>query len=314
MTISNVALTNTFDEWRVATNQLIVAVNTVTEGNSNVNFLTANAIVAGGINVTTTLTAAFGKANTANTTADLAFGHANAAFGKANTANTTADLAFSHANAAFGKANTANTTADVAFAKANTANTTADLAFSHANAAFGKANTANTTADLAFAKANTANITADLAFGKANTANTTADLAFSHANAAFSSSNAKTSNTNNNTFVGAQRGSVTTLSASSNTFTPNFASNNFFVLTLANNETLANATNTVVNQSGAIYVLQSSAGSKTLSFGLGYKFSGNSPPTITTTANAVDLIVYTVRTANSVICDIVQDVGNTNDT
>jgi hypothetical protein len=293
MTISNVALTNTFDEWRVTTNQVIVAINTITEGNSNVNFLTANAVVVGGVNVGTTLVAAFAKANTANVTADLAYA-------KANTANVTADLAFGHANAAY--------------AKANTANTTADLAFGHANAAYAKANTANTTADLSFnhanaayAKANTANITADLAFGQANTAR-------DHANAAFASSNTKTSNTNNNTFVGAQRGSATTLTASSNVFTPNFSSNNFFTLTLANNETLANATNTVINQSGAIYVIQSSAGSKTLSFGLAYKFAGNTPPTISTTANAVDLIVYTVRTANSVICDIVQDVGNANDT
>ena len=62
MTISNVALTNTFDEWRVTTNQLVVAINGFTEGNSNVNFLTANSIVVGGVNVGVQLAAAFTKA------------------------------------------------------------------------------------------------------------------------------------------------------------------------------------------------------------------------------------------------------------
>ena len=244
MTISNVALTNTFDEWRVATNQTIGAINVLQEGNSNVNFLTANAAVVGGINVATTLTASFG----------------------------------------------------------------------HANAAYAKANTANTTADLAFAQANTANTTSVAAFAQANTANTTSVAAFAHANAAFASSNTKASNTNTNIFIGAQKGSITTLAASANVFTPDFSANNFFTIQLANNETLANGTSTVVGQSGAFFIKQAVAGSKTLSFGLAYKFPGNTAPTITATANSIDMIVYTVRTANSYICDTVQDVGNTNDT
>lgn len=78
--------------------------------------------------------AAFNKANTANITADLAYGQANAAYAKANTANLTADTAFTHANNAYAKANAANLTADAAFVQANTAR-------SHANAAFEVANT-----------------------------------------------------------------------------------------------------------------------------------------------------------------------------
>jgi len=160
-----------------------------------------------------------------------------------------------------------------------------------ANLAFDKANTVST----AFAKANTANITADLAFDKANT---------------------RASNTNSNIFIGGQRATINTVPSVSNVFTPSFSTNNFFTVSLANNETLANATadSSTIGQSGAIFVIQSSAGSKTLSFGLAYKFPANSPPTITTTANAVDMVVYTVRKANSFICDIVQDVGNFNDT
>jgi hypothetical protein len=136
------------------------------------------------------------------------------------------------------------------------------------------------------------------------------------ANLAFDRANTKVSNTNANLFLGGQRAAINVVPAVSNTFTPSFSSNNFFSVTLANNETLANATtdSSTLGQSGAIFVIQASAGSKTLSFGLAYKFSGNTPPTITTTANAVDMIVYTVRKANSYICDIIQNVGNFNDT
>jgi len=150
---------------------------------------------------------------------------------------------------------------------------------------------------------------ANLAFGKANTANTTADLAFDKANT-------RVSNTNSNIFIGGQRASINTVPSVSNVFTPSFSTNNFFTVSLANNETLANATadSSTIGQSGAIFVIQSTAGSKTLSFGLAYKFPANAIPAITTTANAVDMVVYTVRKANSFICDIVQNVGNFNDT
>lgn len=39
----------------------------------------------------------------------------------------------------------------------------------------------------------------------------------------------------------------------------------------------------------------------------------NTVPTITTTGNAVDRIIYTVRSANSYVCDIIQNAGNNND-
>ena len=147
MPISNVALTNTFDEWRVVTNQTVVAMNDVladggtTIRNVRAGFANANSVLIGTLNVSSTLVAAFGRANTANITAD-------AAFGRANTANITAD-------AAFGRANTANITADAAFGRANVANTTANIANTTSVAAFSRANTALTIANLAFDSANT---------------------------------------------------------------------------------------------------------------------------------------------------------------
>ena len=113
--------------------------------------------------------------------------------------------------------------------------------------------------------------------------------------------------------IGAAAGGVTTLTDGA-TITPDFASNNSFTVTLGGSRTLANATNTTIGQSGVIYVAQDGTGSRTLSFGLAYKFPSNAAPTLTTTANAVDAIIYSVRTANSYVCQVLLNVGNRNDT
>lgn len=65
---------------------------------------------------------------------------------------------------------------------------------------------------------------------------------------------------------------------------------NIFKVTLAGNRTLANPTNLVA---GATYIwrfTQDATGSRTLAFGSAYKFPGGTAPTLTTTANAVDMI------------------------
>ena len=124
MPISNVALTNTFDEWRVATNQLIVVTNDLlgdgltTYRSVTANVITANSLFFGTLNVVPTLSAAYDKANSANVVAV-------SAFGKANAANVIASAAFDKANTAgslaFDKANAANVLACTAFDKANSA-------------------------------------------------------------------------------------------------------------------------------------------------------------------------------------------------
>lgn len=99
MAISNVALTNTFDEWRVTTNQLIVVTNDLlgdgltTYRNITANVVTANTLFINSLNVESALSASFLKANTANVIA-------NAAFAQANIANTIAVSAFQQANVA----------------------------------------------------------------------------------------------------------------------------------------------------------------------------------------------------------------------
>jgi hypothetical protein len=309
----------------VTTNQLIVVTNDLlgdglsTYRSVTANVVTANNLFFGSLNVAPTLTSAFSKANTANVTADLAYG-------KANTANVTADLAY-------GKANTANLTADLAYGKANAANVIA-------SAAFDKANAANVTATSSVLKTGNT-MTGNLVMSSANITFATAvnsgiywggtGLSFIHSPTAntlvFGTSFTEDMRLDSNgrlgistasprakfDIIGASVGSVTTLTDAA-TITPDFSSNNYFTVTLGGNRVLANATNTVIGQSGVIYVIQDITGSRTLSFGSSYKFTDNTPPTLTTTANAVDAIVYAVRTANSYVCQVIYNVGNRNDT
>jgi len=148
MAVSNVALTNTFDQWRLVTNQLAVIANDILDDGrqtyrnliANVatsNIVVSNVVTISAMNVEPTIIAAFAKANAAN----VAFDVANAGFNKANTAA-------SIGSAAFDKANTANVIGSGAFDKANTANVIG-------SGAFDKANTANVVAVSAFNAANT---------------------------------------------------------------------------------------------------------------------------------------------------------------
>lgn len=133
MAVSNVALTNTFDQWRLVTNQLAVIANDILDDGrqtyrnliANVatsNIVVSNVITISAMNVEPTIIAAFAKANAAN----VAFDVANAGFNKANTAA-------SIGSAAFDKANTANVIGSGAFDKANSANVVAVSAFNAAN-------------------------------------------------------------------------------------------------------------------------------------------------------------------------------------
>jgi hypothetical protein len=91
------------------------------------------------------------------------------------------------------------------------------------------------------------------------------------------------------------------------TITPDFGANQNFTVTLAGNRTLANPTNPVVGQTGSIFLVQDGTGSRTLSFGTQYDFSGGTAPTLSTTAAAVDRIDYIVRTATSIHCVFTAD-------
>jgi len=91
------------------------------------------------------------------------------------------------------------------------------------------------------------------------------------------------------------------------TITPAFANTCNFSVTLGGNRTLANPTGAVVGQSGAIVITQDGTGSRTLAFGSNWKFPGGTAPTLTTTASAVDVLVYYVESASRITAKVILD-------
>jgi len=63
-------------------------------------------------------------------------------------------------------------------------------------------------------------------------------------------------------------------------------------VTLGGNRTLDNPTNMVDGGTYVLRVIQDATGSRTLTYGANYKWSGGTAPTLTTTANAVDIITF----------------------
>jgi predicted secreted protein len=85
---------------------------------------------------------------------------------------------------------------------------------------------------------------------------------------------------------------ATTITNSGASYSWNLNTNQVARLTLNGNKTLNNPTN---QNAGAVYILivtQSSSGSNTLAFDTAYKFPGGVTPTISTTANKVDVLTF----------------------
>ncbi len=101
------------------------------------------------------------------------------------------------------------------------------------------------------------------------------------------------------TFTAAQRGEITTLTSAA-TITPNFADSNNFTVTLGHTATIANPTNLTAGQSGSIFLVQDGTGSRVVSWGTYWDWAGDTAPTLTTDANAVDRVDYVVRTTGSI--------------
>jgi len=80
------------------------------------------------------------------------------------------------------------------------------------------------------------------------------------------------------------------------------------VVTLGGNRTLGAPSNTKNGQSGYIAIVQDGTGSRTLSYASGWKFAGGTAPTLTTTAGAVDMLFYQVRSSSVIYATLVKDV------
>lgn len=115
-------------------------------------------------------------------------------------------------------------------------------------------------------------------------------------------------------FTAAQRFAPVGINPAGNpngTITLNLANNNFFILTLANNVTLANPTGLSNTQSGSIFLNQDSTGSRTVSFGQYWRFPSGSAPSLSTTANAQDRLDYVVLSSNTIQASVTLDLQGT---
>ena len=104
---------------------------------------------------------------------------------------------------------------------------------------------------------------------------------------------------NDQTWAGAQRGTITALTDGA-TIAVDFNSSNNFSVTLAGNRTLGQPSNQVAGQSGSVFVTQDGTGSRTLAYHADWDFAGGTAPTLSTAANAVDRIDYIVAAANKI--------------
>lgn len=120
--------------------------------------------------------------------------------------------------------------------------------------------------------------------------------------------NANTAFTNTTqSFTAAQRGSYVTLTDAA-TVAIDLSLGNHYQIVLGGNRTIGAPTNVVAGQSGVIRLVQDATGSRTASWNSVFKFPGGTAPTLTTTANAVDLVAYHVESATRIAARFIGDV------
>jgi len=111
----------------------------------------------------------------------------------------------------------------------------------------------------------------------------------------------------NQSFTVAQRGTITALTDGA-TITIDLANANNFSVTLGGNRTFAAPTNQTAGQSGVIVITQDGTGGRTAAFNSVFKFPGGTPPTLTTTANAVDVLAYYCESATRISARLIADL------
>lgn len=109
-------------------------------------------------------------------------------------------------------------------------------------------------------------------------------------------------------FTAQQRGTISALTDGA-TITPDFAVANNFSVTLAGSRTLANPSNLTAGASGCIWITQDGTGSRTLAYGSQWDFTGGTAPTLTTTAAAVDCLVYSVQSSTKITATLITNLS-----
>ena len=98
------------------------------------------------------------------------------------------------------------------------------------------------------------------------------------------------------------KGTIGEISAVSyaSTITLDFRTANNFSTTLTGNVTFANPSNISAGQSGVIFITQDGTGSRTAAFGSYWDFSEGTAPTLSSGANAVDMIAWMARSSTKI--------------
>lgn len=105
----------------------------------------------------------------------------------------------------------------------------------------------------------------------------------------------------NNSWSASQVGSTLVDTSAGGATTLDFTIYQNFILTLTSNITLSNPTTETVGQTGFIVFKQDGTGSRTLTLGSEFLTVGGAAITLTTTANAVDVIPYIVSASNEIL-------------
>lgn len=106
---------------------------------------------------------------------------------------------------------------------------------------------------------------------------------------------------------GSAAGAIGTLVDGANIAVDLAAFNNYSV-TLNGNRNIDNPTGLVAGQSGVIYLSQNSTGGQAPTWSSFWKFPGNTAPTLSTSASAVDAVVYVVRNTTSITTQAILSV------
>jgi hypothetical protein len=112
--------------------------------------------------------------------------------------------------------------------------------------------------------------------------------------------------TTTGTFAGTVLAKTDTDTSNTGGVTLDFTANQNFVLTFTGNVTLDNPTTEQVGQSGIIVCIQDGTGSRTLSLGTDYETAAAGGITLSTAADAVDIIPYFVQSASNILLGAVQ--------
>ena len=102
-------------------------------------------------------------------------------------------------------------------------------------------------------------------------------------------------------------GEVSDLGNQSGDITIDFKTANNFSMTLTGTSVLKNPTTLAPGQSGVLFIIQDSTGGRAASFESYWDFSDGTAPTLSTGANAVDMIAWIARSSTKISA---QFVGN----